>query len=395
MKTDSQTATQAPPAMIAPQAASVSLYSQHGGSDKEYHAYLRPKSIGWTVDFAHGKRGKPLKTGTKTETPVDYDNALKKYVSLVNSKKNGDSHYVEGDAGAAYSSHVAAGAMFGMFTQQPTPITAAHLQRLISDDRYGLQQKANGENRLIRVFGDEVRGGNKKGQQVDIPEEWIRQFRALGSLVANGEHVGDRFLAFDLLEIEGQDLRHLPQHERYARLVQLYDGMASAVPAFGVLHCYYTTEEKRALVKQIEEANLEGVVAKLRSAPYVAGKGLNTLKFQFREIISCIVLKHNVQRSVQGGLLDKDGQIVPCGNITIPPNKPVPEVDAVIDVQHLYWTGQALEQSVYDPDNKSPRVDVDRAECTLDQITRHKPCDQDVDPQAYQQRLQSDQRLAA
>lgn len=368
---------------------STSLYSTHGGANKEYHAYIRDKDGGWTVDYAHGGRGKALTTGTKTETPVDYAKALKIFERLVNEKRNGKSHYTEGEAGTEYESITDRKELFGVFPQEPTAIQRSAMEALITDDRFGFQLKANGENRLLNINPDRCFGGNKKGQVVSIPTQWAVEFRALGSFIANGEHVGDRFLAFDLLEYEGIDLRGWPQRRRYAKLLEMYDFMndvANVTPSFGVIKCVYTAAEKQELMRHTEEARLEGIVAKNAHAVYSQGRGPDSLKFVFREVSTCIVMAINIQRSVRVGLLNAKGELVSCGNVTIPSNKPVPAIDDLIDVQYMYYNGSAFEISVYDPDNKSPRSDVDRQECTFDQITRFKPDEQDVDPQDYLRR---------
>lgn len=364
-------------------ARSIALYSKHAGSDKEYHVWLRPKGTAWTVDYAHAGRGKPLKPGTKTETPVDYSKAVKIFDRLVNEKKNADSHYTEGEAGTEYEGITSGKELFGIFPQQPTAIDRRKLESLIAASDWGFQLKANGENRLFGINDCGARGGNKKGQVVSVPKKWIAEFRALGSFIANGEHVGDRFMAFDLLECEGVDLRPLPQRLRYAKLLQLYDGMSNVVPSFGVIECYYGADEKRNLLRHAQETNLEGIVAKCASAAYNEGRGTDTLKHVFREVSTCIVMARNVQRSVQVGLLNAAGELQSCGNVTIPPNKPVPEVGDLVDVLYMYFNGRAFEIPVYDPDNKSPRRDVDRCECTFEQVSRYKPDDQDVDPDGF------------
>ena len=61
----------------------VSLYYQQGPSDKVYHAHLEAKGNGWIVNFAFGRRGSTLQTGTKTSEPVAYDKAKTIYDKIV------------------------------------------------------------------------------------------------------------------------------------------------------------------------------------------------------------------------------------------------------------------------------------------------------------------------
>jgi bifunctional non-homologous end joining protein LigD len=65
---------------------SITLYFREGSSDKVYQAGIEPKDAGFVVNFAFGRRGSTLKTGTKTAKPVDYQAALNVYDKLVREK---------------------------------------------------------------------------------------------------------------------------------------------------------------------------------------------------------------------------------------------------------------------------------------------------------------------
>jgi len=62
---------------------SITLYYRDGGSDKVYTARIEAAEGGHVVNFAFGRRGNTLQTGTKTPKPVDYDTARKAYDKLV------------------------------------------------------------------------------------------------------------------------------------------------------------------------------------------------------------------------------------------------------------------------------------------------------------------------
>jgi len=62
------------------------LYCKQEKSDKVYKASLEEKDGDFIVNFAYGRRGSTLKTGTKTQTPVPYEKAKKIYDKLVLSK---------------------------------------------------------------------------------------------------------------------------------------------------------------------------------------------------------------------------------------------------------------------------------------------------------------------
>ena len=65
----------------------VTLYYREGSSDKVYQAAIEPAGEWFVVNFAYGRRGSTLTTGTKTSSPVDYDTAKKIFTKLVNEKK--------------------------------------------------------------------------------------------------------------------------------------------------------------------------------------------------------------------------------------------------------------------------------------------------------------------
>jgi len=57
---------------------------------------------------------------------------------------------------------------------------------------------------------------------------------------------------------------------------------------------------------------------------------------------------------------------VPAGNVTIPPNHPVPEVGDVLEIQYLY--AMRPSGSIYQPVYIGPRTDIPASECTTDQL---------------------------
>ena len=80
-----------------PQTERITLYYREGSSDKVYHAVIEPQGEGFVVNIAYGRRGSTMNTGTKTQTPVDYDTAARIFTKLVNEKKT--KGYTEGPDG--------------------------------------------------------------------------------------------------------------------------------------------------------------------------------------------------------------------------------------------------------------------------------------------------------
>ena len=83
-----------------PQTERITLYYREGSSDKVYQAAIEPKGDLFVVNIAYGRRGSTMSTGTKTQTPVEYDSAKHIYDKLVGEKKA--KGYTEGPDGTPY-----------------------------------------------------------------------------------------------------------------------------------------------------------------------------------------------------------------------------------------------------------------------------------------------------
>src|ERR1035441_10184063 len=57
----------------------ISLWYCEGASDKVYEAEIVPVSDGLQVNFAYGRRGGTMNTGTKTSKPMPYAQARRRH----------------------------------------------------------------------------------------------------------------------------------------------------------------------------------------------------------------------------------------------------------------------------------------------------------------------------
>jgi len=343
----------------------VALYYREGSSDKVYQAAIEPAGSQFVVNFAYGRRGATLTTGTKTSSPVDYAAAKKIYTKLVSEKKA--KGYTEGANGTSYL-HADKQAS-GILPQLLNAVEEAEVALLLCDDNYCAQEKFDGKHLLIRKQDDDLEGINKKGFIVGLPQTVADELRSVtGSFIPDGESIGDDYHAFDLLEYNGENLRALPYRIRLARLTDLllltrsdYKHVRLVATAFGI-------RQKTELYQRLRRENREGIVFKRLDASYTPGKpnsGGSQLKFKFVATLSAVVAKINVQRSVEISLL-KGRSLVSCGNVTIPANHEIPQVGAIVEVRYLYAyrDSLALHQPVY----LGPREDVDPGECLVSQL---------------------------
>ena len=104
----------------APQTERITLYYREGSSDKVYQASIEPQGGGFVVNFAYGRRGTTLQTGTKTSSPVDYDSAKRAYDKLIREKMA--KGYTEGPEGTPYQHTNKEDRVTGLMPQLLNPI---------------------------------------------------------------------------------------------------------------------------------------------------------------------------------------------------------------------------------------------------------------------------------
>ncbi len=348
-----------------PQADSITLYFREGSSDKVYQCSIEPSGELFAVNFAYGRRGSTMQTGTKTSTPVDYETAKGIYDKLVREKTA--KGYTPGEDGTPYKQTGNEGRATEIRPQLLNPVDEDEVNRFIKDPAWGMQEKKDGRRILVQKHGAAIHGINKKGLLVGLPSPIVVQTAKLDiDVIIDGEMVGDVHYAFDLLQLGDASLVARPYKERLALLSELLD-----VPFITIIEMVQTAfapAEKAILYNRLKRDRKEGVVFKRLDAPYTPNRpasGGSQLKYKFCATLSAVVARVNAQRSVEVRLLNREGW-VPAGNVTIPPNQPVPKVGAVVEVKYLY----AVEGSgcLYQPVYLGVRTDVEKHECVTSQL---------------------------
>lgn len=80
------------------------------------------------------------------------------------------------------------------------------------------------------------------------------------------------FIAYDLLEAQGQDIRDRPLHERRQRLTELLAATPSSVATLSPAIPFNSLDELRSLRQQAREQGAEGLVIKAIASPYLVGR---------------------------------------------------------------------------------------------------------------------------
>jgi bifunctional non-homologous end joining protein LigD len=222
---------------------------------------------------------------------------------------------------------------------------------------------------------------NRRGLYVPGPAPWLAVLEKLpvGTFL-DGEHLGDRFHVFDVLQVGTDDLRAQGYAARVAALHSAFLAVdAHAASAISLVPVAAGEQAKRALLARVERAGGEGVVFRHRDSLYTPGRSSEARKHKFLESVSCLVSGLNDgRRSVRVALaLDSGWREV--GSVTVPPNQPLPAVGDVVEVRYMHlFEGGALYQPVY----LSARNDLGAEDCTLSQVKRIKPKSAGVDSDA-------------
>jgi len=232
----------------------ITLFFRNGNSDKVYKASLEERDGLFVVNFAYGRRGNTLKTGTKTQSPVDFEKAKKIYDKLIDSKAAKGYKPDEDNSDYVYETDKV---KTGIHCQLLNPIDEEALQELIENDEWWAQEKMDGRRMLIRK-GKELIAINRKGFSVGAPQAILDCASACKqNFIIDGEAIGDDLHAFDLLSLDGEDIQTKSYQKRYDLLCEL--GLTGAIK---VVPTSKSKTEKEALVNRLKSVGSEGLFSK-------------------------------------------------------------------------------------------------------------------------------------
>ena len=330
-------------------------------SNKVYRIVIEPRDGGYVVNFAYGRSGSTLNTGTKTACPLYFAAAQMIYDKVVREK------LAKGYVLAADSQTYVTGSR-KVTDIHPQLLNAVDdPEPLLADDRFCIQRKHDGKRLLLHKQGFEITGINRRGIECGFPESIRAAVAALPhNFLLDGEAVGDTFHVFDLLEVRFTDLRHVPYKVRLVELLNLLASTEQSAIQWVATH--NGKEAKRRTFDELKGDNAEGVVFKRIGAPYSPGRpnsGGDQLKYKFVETASVIVNAINAKRSVAIAVWE-NATLVSAGNVTVPADQLIPQVGDVIETRYLY--AMPGSGSLFQPVYLGVRDDITAAECTRDQL---------------------------
>ena len=325
----------------------------------------------WHFLAAYGKTGSNLNGGALSSSPTPRKDAEKLFESKV-KEKAGPHHYVE----AAFAPFLASFKVplvlqpsAGKVDTSPTPPpVAAHSRQgepfrhpackvvpfavgvqlsrerclaCLASPLYGWTEKMNGERCLVEFDGGEALVAyNRLGFPMSEPPAAANHLRGLGqSFVVDGERLmaerAGGYVLFDLLEWEGDDIRHWPYLQRIQTLQQaMYDAGLLAEPlvtptyeralanstAAGLVLLISQMgggEPTAQLLEELQQQRREGVVVRHLALGYTANRAAQ--KFKFLAELDAVVIGFepgSSEGSVRLGLVrPADGAVIEIGNV--------------------------------------------------------------------------------
>lgn len=359
---------------------SIFLFKTEGSSDKVYNLHLRAKDSGWVVDYENARRGKALRSGTKTKEPLAFEEAEALYERTVNSKiKDG---YTEEESGAVFAGTELAGDVTGFKPQLLNEVTQDDLLGLIETGEWVIQEKHDGERRGSRLSGSEYVYSNRTGLRVGVQQtiqdglEKISK-SGLSSFDFDGEDMGDHLVVFDLISFDGEDLTQMRFEDR-AKKLHLLDQLTKRLGIENTIRVDVprepqSREEMLSILASDRKAGKEGVVLRRKDAPITAGRpssGGTALKHKFWESATTRVKQcSKTKRSIAIEILDGENW-VGVGNCTIPSNHEIPSKGTLVEIEYLYaYQGGSL----YQPKYRGVRSDIPEENVVIGQLKFFKP----------------------
>lgn len=358
--------------------------STGGSSHKEYKVTVTPEGKGHVVTAWFGRIGGTLQETRKTPSPVSLEDAKDIFDGLVRDKMRKGYLPVKGKVplppiSLSQSTKQARAGLIpseGTDAASRTPYPIENLtevaseteaQAVLRSPKFWLQTKVNGVFCQIRKHANgSYSRFNKLGLLVqNLPAEVLADLKKIKAktFFLAGELVGNRFIAENILELDGKKL----SDESYARrFLALEETILAKSRHVTLVATWRTLEEKIEGLKALKDSRSEGAVFKLVGAQYRAGNSGQHFKFKFTKTLSAVVLRKGDEgkNSATLGLLSGGETYVEVGKCSLN-GKEFVQVGEVVEVRYLYGTeGNRL----YQPRMERKRTDVRPEECTIKQI---------------------------
>jgi bifunctional non-homologous end joining protein LigD len=155
------------------------------------------------------------------------------------------------------------------------------------------------------------------GEAVALNAQGAPDFSALQAALSEGRGDALVFFVFDLLFVDGEDLRSLPLVERKDRLKEMLDSQPPETTAH-LRYLEHIETSGEAMLESACRISLEGIVSKQLDAPYRSGRTGSWVKSKCRVgqevVIGGWTSEGTELRSLIAGVY-KDGDLIPVGRV--------------------------------------------------------------------------------
>lgn len=156
------------------------------------------------------------------------------------------------------------------------------------------------------------------GEVVVMLPDGRTSFQALQNVQSGGSAGVLRFMAFDLLHLDGVDVSRQPLEERKA----LLDTVVGGLPGALVHYSDHVEGHGPAFHQQACRLHLEGIISKRRDAPYSPGRGRDWLKVKCLREQEFVVVGYTAPQGSRTGFgalwlaaHDEDGRLIQVGKV--------------------------------------------------------------------------------
>lgn len=242
------------------------------------------------------------------------------------------------------------------------------VKALLDSDRWGMQQKLDGQRMIIKC-GGKVEAFNREGGPKKCPNNISNFFSTLTSTwVFDGELVGSKYYIFDILEIPTGNIQNWTLKRRNDLLEKLSSKFVSPVYVVPLI-----LNKKEEALKKLKKNNAEGVIFKNLESPYLNRKTYNFLKYKFVNDVDCVVLDVGLDDKSNLSLGMWDGnKYVEVGRVSsLTGDGPKIKKHDVVKVTILYST---KDNRLYQPVKPMLRDDKTARDCSISQLAETKTC---------------------
>ncbi len=352
----------------------IELYFQQGSSDKVYYLQLKSVEEQWSVNAQWGRRGSALQSDTKVSS-VAYAEAKRVYDRIIREKTGKGYRIAQATTNGNKPISVGLPSVKQNSSHVPellTPIEEPEALQFVQDASWWFQQKFDGRRLAVQKTDGQYSGINKLGQLIPIDSRLTKCLESVQAqtFLVDGEITDSRFHLWDLLDLNGTDLRIQPYEIRYARLGLVFRGVDEALR---VCETAMTPKAKRAFVKVMHQSRAEGFVCKNRNAAYAGGRAGQHFKCKFVTTSSFIVGPKPAAKAADGHrsiglyLVDEDRQRF-MGTVGVPERYALPRDGQIVEIRYLYChpgpDGKVIQAKYFG----KIRGDVALGDCSVNQL---------------------------